>query len=93
MNVKEKAEVEELAAIPESDAERKWEVSMDHSMGYDSFTNYGVGRARERRGFIQALMAADENMDRLIEKTPVPKGIECKTCQMAMHFCNAEMFG
>jgi hypothetical protein len=52
MKVKEKAEVEELAAIPESDAERKWEVSMDHSMGYDFFTNYGLGRARERRGFI-----------------------------------------
>ena len=47
MKVKEKVEVEELSAIPESDAEKRQEVSMDHSMGHDSFTNYGVGRARD----------------------------------------------
>jgi hypothetical protein len=88
MKEREKKEAEELEAVPQSDAERKTVLALSRSIGFDSSRNYGVLRARDRKGFIQKLMAGDERMDRLIDKTPVPKGPECAICKMLMRLCN-----
>lgn len=86
LKAKEKAEQEELAGV--EDPEKLWEIVLGHSMAYNSFRNSGILRARERKHFIEEMMRKDERMDRLIEKTPAPKGIRCSTCNALMNVCN-----
>lgn len=78
LKAKEKKEQEELIGV--EDPKERWKIDLEHSVAYDSFRNSGIFRARGRKNFIEQMIRRDENMDRLIEKTAVPKGICCKTC-------------
>lgn len=81
----EEAELRELEAA--KDPEERASLSLKHSIGFDSFLNVGVDRARGRRAFIDKMMFEDEKMDRLVERTRIPVGIYCKSCQTAMELC------
>jgi len=86
LKAKEKEEKDELAGI--EDPEKIVEITLRRSVSYDSFRNLGIFYARQRRHLIEKMMRNDEHMDRLIERTPEPKGIRCKTCNGSMSVCN-----
>jgi hypothetical protein len=81
----EEVELRELEAA--KDPEERARLSMKYSIGFDSFFNVGVERARGRRAFIDNMIFEDEKMDRLVEQTRMPVGIYCKSCQKAMELC------
>src|SRR6266567_8488641 len=85
LKTKEKKEQEELAGA--DDPKKRAEIIAQHAIANDSFCNSGIFRSRERKNYIEQMIRRDENMDRLVERTAVPKGIYCKTCNTHMEFC------
>lgn len=68
--------------IPKSKKGNEFEV-MKHRFKYDC---YGADRAYDRAEFIRSLKEADQQKDRLIANTPIPRNVLCKMCYSSMDY-------
>lgn len=68
--------------IPKPKKGNEFEV-MKHRFKYDC---YGADRAYDRAEFIRSLKEADQQKDKLIANTPIPRNVLCKMCYSPMEY-------
>lgn len=79
----ESKELKELEGLSGYDYHIK---QFEHYMNQGSFHMTAIWRARNKERLILAHKMEDEEMDRLVQRHPIPKGIRCGECNSSMEF-------